>query len=135
VPDAIDLAGYRIVQEALTNVVRHAGAQHAAVSLRYGPDEVDLEIVDDGTGPSPGPRANGQGLRGMRERAVLIGGTLTYGAREGGGFRVTAVLPARQVDASEQLDALAREQEAVSVAAVDAADADFFAGADEAALA
>jgi signal transduction histidine kinase len=94
VPDAVHLSGYRIVQEALTNVVRHAGARRATVSLRYGADAIGLEIVDDGAGPSPGPTAPGHGLLGMRERAASSGGTLTYGRRDGGGFRVAAVLPA-----------------------------------------
>jgi signal transduction histidine kinase len=94
VPDPIDLSGYRIVQEALTNVIRHAGARRATVSLRYRSEEIGLEIVDDGAGPGHGPPALGHGLTGMRERTALSGGTLTYGEREGGGFRVAAVLPA-----------------------------------------
>jgi signal transduction histidine kinase len=96
VPDAIDLSGYRIVQEALTNVIRHAGARRAAVRVHYGTDAIGLEIADDGVGPGPESPPIGQGLLGMRERAALFGGTLTYGARDGGGFRVAAVLPAKR---------------------------------------
>jgi signal transduction histidine kinase len=94
VPEAIDLAGYRIVQEALTNIIRHADARQAEVSVRYGPEAIGLEIVDDGAGSGGAPPAIGHGLSGMRERASLFGGTLTFGARVGGGFRVAAVLPA-----------------------------------------
>jgi signal transduction histidine kinase len=94
VSDAIDLSGYRIVQEALTNVIRHAGAREATVNLRYRADAIGLEIVDDGSGLTHGTPPIGRGLRGMRERAALSGGTLTYGERDGGGFRVAAVLPA-----------------------------------------
>jgi signal transduction histidine kinase len=99
VPDAVDLSGYRIVQEALTNVVRHAGARRATVSVRYEADAIALEILDDGTGPGPvppspgGEQGQGRGLKGMRERAALAGGSLTYGRRDGGGFRVAAVFP------------------------------------------
>jgi signal transduction histidine kinase len=94
VPDAVDLSGYRIVQEALTNVIRHAAARSATVSVRYGVDAIGLEIVDDGTGPAPGPPTPGRGLLGMCERTALAGGSLTYGKRPGGGFRVAALLPA-----------------------------------------
>jgi signal transduction histidine kinase len=94
VPEAVDLSGYRIVQEALTNVIRHAEARHATVSVRYGVDSIGLEIVDDGTGPGPGSPAPGRGLLGMCERTALAGGSLTYGQRPGGGFRVAALLPA-----------------------------------------
>jgi signal transduction histidine kinase len=96
VPAAIDVSGYRIVQEALTNVIRHAGAGRAAVRVHYGTDAIGLEIADDGAGPGPESPAIGHGLLGMRERAALLGGTLTYGARDGGGFRVAAVLPAKR---------------------------------------
>jgi signal transduction histidine kinase len=94
VPDAVDLSGYRIVQESLTNVIRHSRARRATVRLRYRADAVGLEILDDGAGPRDASRAPGHGLLGMRERAALSGGTLTYGARPGGGFRVAAHLPA-----------------------------------------
>jgi signal transduction histidine kinase len=94
VPAAVDLCGYRIVQEALTNVVRHAEARRATVTVRYGVDAIGLEVVDDGAGPPPGSPTLGHGLLGMCERAALAGGSLAYGRREGGGFRVAALLPA-----------------------------------------
>jgi signal transduction histidine kinase len=91
-PGAIDLTAYRIVQELLTNVVRHAGAGVARVALRYAPDEVALEIADDGCGGNGAP-PDGHGLVGMRERAAAVGGTLAAGPAPGGGFRVSARLP------------------------------------------
>jgi signal transduction histidine kinase len=91
-PAGLDLAVYRIVQEALTNVRRHAAASRAWVVLRYGEDHVELEVRDDGTG---GPRTpdlvDGHGLIGMRERAALYGGRLE--TVSGNGFTVRAVLP------------------------------------------
>ena len=93
VPDAVDLSGYRIVQEALTNVIRHAGARRASVTVRYRVDAIGLEVVDDGAGPGPGSPAPGRGLLGMCERTALAGGSLTYGKHPGGGFRVAALLP------------------------------------------
>lgn len=94
VPATVDLAGYRIVQEALTNVVRHADARRATITVRYGVDAIGIEILDDGAGPPPGSPTPGHGLLGMCERAALAGGSLSYGRREGGGFRVAALLPA-----------------------------------------
>jgi signal transduction histidine kinase len=91
-PGAIDLTAYRIVQESLTNVVRHAGATAARVALRYAPDEVELEIADDGRGVNGAP-PDGHGLVGMRERAAAVGGTLAAGPAPDGGFRVQARLP------------------------------------------
>jgi len=90
----VELSAYRIVQEALTNVVKHAGPAHAAVRVRYGEDQLALEIVDDGVGTS-GPDAprSGHGLVGMRERVALFGGTLRTGPQEGRGYRVQALLP------------------------------------------
>jgi signal transduction histidine kinase len=96
-PPAVDLSTYRIVQEALTNVMRHAQAQHVAVTLAYLPDELRLTVVDDGVGPAArnqngGP--GGHGLVGMRERVALFGGRLDAGARsDGRGYRVDASLP------------------------------------------
>jgi signal transduction histidine kinase len=99
-PRGVDAAGYRIVQEALTNVVRHAHASR--VSIRIGPDDGDLviEVEDDGAGririPGPsrgGGSAGGRGIRGMTERATALGGELTAGPRPGGGFAVRARLP------------------------------------------
>ena len=90
----IDVSAYRIVQEALTNVLKHAGASRADVHLRYWPDELELEIVDDGRGNGASSSApGGLGLIGMRERAVLHGGQLTAGRVAGGGFAVRVRLP------------------------------------------
>jgi signal transduction histidine kinase len=91
---AADLSAYRIVQEALTNVVRHAGPTHARVQISYRPDEVSIEVLDDGPNghahPPPMARAGGgHGLIGMRERAALFGGTLAAGPCAAG-FRVKA---------------------------------------------
>jgi signal transduction histidine kinase len=91
-PPGLDLSAYRIVQEALTNVVRHAGPATARVRIRYAPQSVDVEVVDDGRGGNPRP-GDGHGIAGMRERAALYGGTLHAGPRPGGGFRVAARLP------------------------------------------
>lgn len=87
------LATYRIVQESLTNVVRHAGARHATVSLRAEGEHLMVEIADDGSSSVEGAPV-GFGLIGMRERAVAAGGSIQYGPVVGGGFRVCAVLPA-----------------------------------------
>jgi signal transduction histidine kinase len=94
VPAVVDLSGYRIAQEALTNVIRHAGARRASVTVRYRVDAIGLEVIDDGAGPGPGSPAPGRGLLGMCERTALAGGGLTYGKGPGGGFRVAALLPA-----------------------------------------
>ncbi|MER6454135.1 histidine kinase [Streptomyces sp900105245] len=94
-PAAVDLAAYRIVQEALTNVQKHAGAgARAEVSVvRVGPN-VEISVLDDGAGQDAAPGAGGgHGLLGMRERVSALGGTLTTGPRYGGGFRVHAILP------------------------------------------
>jgi signal transduction histidine kinase len=91
-PQSIDLSAYRIVQEALTNVVKHAGRAHTTVTLGYRPGALELTIADTGDGPpSRGP--GGHGLVGMRERAALFGGTLVAGPRDGRGFEVRASLP------------------------------------------
>jgi signal transduction histidine kinase len=93
-PAGVDLSAYRIVQEALTNTLRHARATRAEVTVRFGDRTVELEIRDDGRG-SPAAVVNGagQGLVGMRERAALLGGTLEAGPLPDGGFRVHARLP------------------------------------------
>jgi signal transduction histidine kinase len=88
-PAPVERAVYRIVQEALTNTVRHAAASRATVTVAIGPDAVAVEVTDDGRG---GPHTEGHGLCGMRERAAALGGTLEAGAR-GHGFRVAARLP------------------------------------------
>ncbi len=108
-PAAVDLAAYRIVQESLTNAIRHAGPATATVSLRYHEDELRVEVVDTGQGPAPAA-GNGQassrsgeaaatipvgghGLAGMRERAASVGGSVEAGRSPAGGFRVAARLP------------------------------------------
>jgi signal transduction histidine kinase len=91
-PAGIELAAYRIVQEALTNVRKHAGAARARVSLSYRPSCLELLVEDDGPGAT-GASGAGHGLVGMHERAALYGGTLEAGPRSGGGFAVRARLP------------------------------------------
>jgi signal transduction histidine kinase len=92
-PLGLDLSAYRIVQEALTNVVRHAGPATARVHIRYAPAAVDIEVTDDGRGGRAPGRDDGHGIVGMRERAALYGGSLEAGPLPGGGFRVAASLP------------------------------------------
>jgi signal transduction histidine kinase len=91
-PAGVDLAAYRIVQEGLTNVLKHAGPAHARLTLRYAKHEMELEVVDDGRGPVNGA-VGGHGLAGMRERVTVFGGTLESGPVNGRGFRVRARLP------------------------------------------
>ncbi|ASW57500.1 two-component sensor histidine kinase [Plantactinospora sp. KBS50] len=114
-PAAVDLAAYRVVQESLTNVLRHAGsAVTADVLIGYGDEEVTVEVIDTGSaepagrtgrpgaggdaragaGGAAGPVLSGQGIAGMRERVTALGGTFDAGPREGGGFRVYARIPA-----------------------------------------
>ena len=90
-PPGRELAAFRIVQEALTNVRRHAHATRASVELAYTPTSLRIDVTDDGRGRTGDH--TGHGLIGMRERAALYGGTLDAGPADGGGFRVTAVLP------------------------------------------
>jgi signal transduction histidine kinase len=95
-PPALDQAAYRIVQEALTNALRHAGPATVAVSLVYERDRLLLNIVDDGRGwPVSSVRqpGSGHGIAGMRERALALGGELEAGPQATGGFRVRATLP------------------------------------------
>ena len=98
-PAGIDLAAYRIVQEALTNAIKHAGSARARVTVSYEPNEVVLSIEDDGEGPHEGDElgetGGGHGLVGMRERAALYGGIVDAGRRRDGGFAVHARLPTR----------------------------------------
>ena len=91
-PAGVDLAAYRIVQESLTNVRRHAQATTCDVRLTYAPDAIHIEVVDDGTG-GPADATPGHGLAGMRERATLYGGHLEVGPRNDGGYAVRACLP------------------------------------------
>jgi signal transduction histidine kinase len=92
-PIGIELSAYRIVQEALTNALKHAGRAHACVSVRYGPDSLELEIADDGAGSPADVPSGGHGLVGIRERVTLYGGTFDASARRGGGFAVRVLLP------------------------------------------
>ena len=92
-PAGVELSAYRIIQEALTNTLKHAGPAQAAVTVRYDNGAVEVEVVDDGQGPPPARQGTGgKGLVGMQERVRLYGGRLEAGARPGGGFRVYAVL-------------------------------------------
>jgi signal transduction histidine kinase len=95
VPASVGLSAYRIVQEALTNTMRHAGGAPASVVLRYLPDELSLEVLDEGAATSRLRVGQRRGLAGMRERATLVGGTLVAEGRPEGGFRVAARLPLR----------------------------------------
>ena len=91
-PPGVDLAAFRIVQEALTNALKHAGPARARVVVRYGAEDVEVEIADDGAGATNGA-GGGHGLAGMRERVSLYGGRLESGPSTGGGFLVRARLP------------------------------------------
>jgi signal transduction histidine kinase len=99
VPAGVDLCAYRIVQEALTNVIKHAGHAKATVVVRYSDDAVTVEVDDEGPGQPgrPGtlslPSTGGHGLVGMRERVAMYNGDLVAGPRPTGGFRVVARLP------------------------------------------
>ncbi|MET8465641.1 sensor histidine kinase, partial [Micromonospora zamorensis] len=97
-PAALDLTAYRVVQEALTNVLRHAGVANAEVRVDYRADEVTVEVTDEGTGVRRGRTdlvddESGHGLAGMRKRVAALGGRLAAGPRPDGGFRVYARLP------------------------------------------
>ncbi|MFB4312018.1 sensor histidine kinase [Actinomadura sp. GTD37] len=89
-PPDVDLSAYRIVQEAVTNVVRHAGTDNCRVTIDYGDEELAIEVADDGHGGIVGA---GYGLVGMRERVALLRGEFAAGPRPGGGFRVAARIP------------------------------------------
>ncbi|MFI7604402.1 sensor histidine kinase [Micromonospora sp. NPDC049366] len=92
-PVEVDQAGYRVVQEALTNVARHAGPATARIHVEYAPAQLTVSVTDDGRASSTRPTTPGVGLRGMRERVTGLGGTLHTSAREGGGFGVEATFP------------------------------------------
>ena len=92
-PLGVDLAAYRIVQEALTNARRHAPGATVDVKVSYREHALHLHIRDDGPGTANGAPVEGHGLMGMRERATLAGGTFCIGPAEGGGFEVLATLP------------------------------------------
>ncbi|WP_326559303.1 sensor histidine kinase [Micromonospora sp. NBC_01796] len=98
VPSAVGSALYRILQESITNVIRHVGPTRVTVALDYGADSVEMRVTDDGPHQGPeaeeaAPRHPGSGILGMRERCHLLGGDLDAGPRAGGGFAVTARLP------------------------------------------
>jgi signal transduction histidine kinase len=101
-PAEVDLATFRIVQEALTNVTRHTGGAKAEVRIKYGRRYLTVQVDDDGpgTGSNPAPGA-GKGIRGMRERAEALGGELEAGPRPGGGFRIRARLPLEEDDSKD----------------------------------
>jgi signal transduction histidine kinase len=91
-PTEVDQAAYRVVQEALTNVTRHAGDATASVHITYAPDTLTVKVEDDGEGAGPSP-VPGYGLIGMRERVTALGGRLSAEPGSGGGFSVVAELP------------------------------------------
>jgi signal transduction histidine kinase len=98
VPAGLDLSAYRIVQEALTNTLKHAHATTAAVRIRYRPEAVEVEITDNGhpgstSTTSPASGGSGRGLIGMQERAAIFGGSLECGPQSAGGWGVHAYLP------------------------------------------
>jgi signal transduction histidine kinase len=93
-PEGAELAAYRVVQESLTNTRKHGGlAAAAAVTLRYEPDGLLLQVTDDGLGAAAAADGVGHGLTGMRERIEMYGGTVQAGPLPGGGYQVTAQLP------------------------------------------
>lgn len=96
VPAGVDVTAYRVVQESLTNVLRHAGPATADVRITYQPGAVVIEVVDDGSGLTATAATGGQGQIGMRERVAVWGGTLEAGPRSDGGYRVAARLPYRE---------------------------------------
>jgi len=92
-PAVIDVAAARIVQESLTNVVRHSTAEHAEVTITYGPDALEVTVENDGRPLNSAPSSGGSGITGMRERARALGGELAVRRYPGGGFSVSATLP------------------------------------------
>lgn len=102
-PEALDLVAFRIIQEALTNSIKHAGPAQASVTVTFGHDTLELEICDDGQSPRRErwvDDGGGHGLIGMRERLALFDGDLSTGRRAGDGFRVYARLPVEAVAAA-----------------------------------
>lgn len=95
-PRAVDLSAYRIIQEGLTNCLKHADANRADVTLRYTPDNLEIDVTDDGDGPTAGDNL-GRGIVGMRERVKIHGGEIDAGAGPDGGFRLVVSLPLRGV--------------------------------------
>ncbi|MDQ1040584.1 signal transduction histidine kinase [Streptomyces sp. V3I8] len=105
-----DLAAFRIVQEALTNVVRHSGSRHARVRVDRTRAALRLRVDDDGPATGAEAGGSGNGLAGMRERAAALGGTIEAGPRDDGGFRVLAVLPLRTAPGARKPSALAKPE-------------------------
>jgi signal transduction histidine kinase len=106
-PDGVDLAGYRVVQEALTNAVKHATGASAVVRVEYGTDRLRIEVTDTGGRRPPSTDAgSGRGLIGLRERLALYGGMLRAGPQIRGGYRVEASIPLDAVDAPDAPDAV-----------------------------
>jgi signal transduction histidine kinase len=95
-PPGVDLAAYRVVQEALTNALKYGGTAHAWVGVHWKDGELELEIANDGSGDGDGS-GGGHGLTGMRERVSLYGGVIETGPRDGGGYVVRARLPLEEV--------------------------------------
>jgi signal transduction histidine kinase len=93
VSPGVDISGFRIVQEALTKALRHAGPARARVVVDYQADHIEIDVSDDGRGGRPGADSRGHGVTGMRERAAVFGGSLDAGPRPQGGFRVRTRLP------------------------------------------
>jgi signal transduction histidine kinase len=94
VPDTVGTAAYRIVQESLSNVIRHAPGARTSVVVSRTADALDIEVLNDATSAPPSlPSPGGHGLHGMRERVRLLGGSLETGPRDEGGYRVAARLP------------------------------------------
>jgi signal transduction histidine kinase len=98
VSSSVDLSTFRIVQEALSNTIKHAGAAHARVRLRFTDEEMEVDVVDDGSGAHPETNGRGQGLVGMRERVAMLGGRFEAGYGANGGFEVRATLPLKTED-------------------------------------
>ena len=94
IPPGIDVSGYRIVQEALTNVLKHAGPAVARVAVHYATDAVEITVADDGRGGLTGA-GTGNGLLGIKERVAVVGGEIEAGPQPDGGFAVHARLPYR----------------------------------------
>ena len=109
-PAGIELAAYRIVQEAITNVLRHAAAGRIDITLDYGPTALELTVLDDGSGAAA-QRPGGHGLVGMRERAAVYGGSVEHGRRDGG-YAVHAVLPVPRNSAQPETAAVPATREA-----------------------
>jgi signal transduction histidine kinase len=102
IPASVDLSAYRIVQESLTNCLKHSGASHATVTVRYRPEDLEVEVIDNGRG-SPQHKENlnrgGRGHLGMRERVALFNGEVSIGPMSSGGYRVWARLPFKSMPA------------------------------------